>query len=78
MKIGCELVLRFEDADVAETVAKALSIENEGYVEQTVKGAAINARISAPTLRALRSTIDDYLACARVAELNAKKGLTSR
>lgn len=78
MKVECEVLLRFDDARVAETVSRSVSVENSGYVEQTVEGSCIRARITARTVRALRNTVDDYLACARVAELNARKALTSR
>jgi tRNA threonylcarbamoyladenosine modification (KEOPS) complex Pcc1 subunit len=78
MKVTCEIELGFESAEMAMTVARALSIENQGYVSQTLNGSRILARIEADTVRGLRSTIDDYLACARVAEANARKAITSR
>lgn len=78
MKVTCEIKLGFECAKMARTVARALSIENAGYVSQELDGARILPRIEADTVRGLRSTIDDYLACARVAEANARKALTSR
>jgi len=78
MNAECEILLKFDDERVAETVSRSLSIENAGYVQQKVEGSFIRAHISARTVRALRNTIDDYLACARVAELNARKALTSR
>ena len=78
MNVTCEIELGFESTRVARTVARALSIENAGYVSQELDGTRILARIEATTVRGLRSTVDDYLACARVAETNARKAFTSR
>lgn len=77
MKIRCNLVLRFENADAAHAVADALSLDNKGYVSQTVRNREIHARLMTKSIGELRCTLNDYLACASVAEYNARKCLES-
>jgi len=63
-------VLRFGygSASEAKAVAAALEPDNEGFVRTAIKGKVLEARAEAGTAEALRHTLDDFLACLRVAE----------
>ena len=71
---ACSMELEFPDAVTAERIAKALELENEGYVKAIVKGRSIQVTIESSDIMALRNTVDDFLACATVA-LKALEGV---
>jgi len=56
------------DAETARNIAKALELDNAGYVESEVEGNIIRAVIQADNIMALKNTVDDYLACLSVAK----------
>lgn len=64
---ACSLELEFPDAATAKRIAKALELENEGYVEVKVDGSSLQVMIESENLMSLRNTVDDFLACATVA-----------
>jgi tRNA threonylcarbamoyladenosine modification (KEOPS) complex Pcc1 subunit len=68
MKSTCTLELEFRDENTARTVAKALELDNAGYIEARVEGNTLIVTASADNVMSLRNTIDDYLACATVAQ----------
>jgi len=68
MEIVCTLELEFTDLATAEKIAKALELENEGYIAATVKGKTIVVTAKSDSVMALRNTVDDFLACATVAQ----------
>jgi len=61
------LTLRFETAEQARRVARALEPDNEGFVRTTLKGRSICTDTDAKSIPALLHTLDDYLACLSVA-----------
>jgi hypothetical protein len=68
MKSRATLILRFPDAAVARAVADSVSLDDEGYIRTTRKGATITATATADGPLPLLHTLDDYLACVSVAE----------
>jgi hypothetical protein len=66
---GCSvrLTLRFETAEQARRVAKALEPDNEGFLKTALKGRTLYAEADAASIPALLHTLDDYLACLSVA-----------
>ncbi len=68
MEIVCTLELEFLDQETAEKIAKALELENEGYIAAAVKGKTIVVTAKSDSIMALRNTVDDFLACATVAQ----------
>ena len=68
MKSTCTLELEFPDGATARNIAKALELDNAGYLEARVLGNVIHVTAEADSIMALRNTIDDYLACVSVAQ----------
>jgi tRNA threonylcarbamoyladenosine modification (KEOPS) complex Pcc1 subunit len=68
MKTTCTLDLDFPDEATARNIAKALELDNAGYLETKVEGKTIHVIAKADDVLSLRNTIDDYLACVSVAQ----------
>jgi tRNA threonylcarbamoyladenosine modification (KEOPS) complex Pcc1 subunit len=68
MKSTCTLELEFHDEKTARNIAKALELDNAGYIETRVKGKVLFATTTADNVMSLRNTLDDYLACVTVAQ----------
>jgi tRNA threonylcarbamoyladenosine modification (KEOPS) complex Pcc1 subunit len=68
MEIVCTLELEFPDPETADKIAKALELENEGYIAAAVKGNTIVVTAKSDSVMALKNTVDDFLACATVAQ----------
>jgi tRNA threonylcarbamoyladenosine modification (KEOPS) complex Pcc1 subunit len=68
MKSICTLTLEFPDEATARNIAKALELDNAGYVEARVEGKIIHVVAKTDDVLSLRNTIDDYLACVSVAQ----------
>ena len=64
----CNLNFIFPSEEAASTIASAMEIDNEGYVLQKVEGNKLSAEISSDTIGGLKATLEDYLACIKVAE----------
>lgn len=67
-RVSCSLRLEFPSAEEAEKIHKAVELDNAGYVQATLQGNAILARIEASSLNSLLHTLDDFLSCTSVAE----------
>ncbi|MBN1678487.1 MAG: hypothetical protein JW880_08115 [Candidatus Thermoplasmatota archaeon] len=67
-KVRCTLVLEFASPLEAEKVHRSVELDNQGYIETRVVGNAIHAEMTAVSLNSLLHTLDDFLACASVAE----------
>ena len=68
MKSTCTLELEFPDEKTARNIAKALELDNAGYIETRVEGNILYATTTADNVMSLRNTLDDYLACISVAQ----------
>ena len=68
MKSLCNLEIELPDEATAQNIAKALELDNAGYIETRVEGKTIFARAEAEDIMSLRNTVDDYLACLTVAQ----------
>jgi hypothetical protein len=68
MKLKAVMTFDYGSAREAKAVADALEPDNEGFITTTVKGKALEAVASAQSAEALRHTLDDFLACLKVAE----------
>ena len=68
MKSACTLELEFPDESTARNIARAMELDNRGYVETRVDGNVIHVTTTADNVMALRNTLDDYLACVSVAQ----------
>ena len=74
-KITCEIrfELKFENEKVAESIKKATDPENEGWVESSVEGNIMEAKVKAANMGSLREAAEDFMACVSVAENILKK-----
>ena len=68
MKSLCTLEIELPDQETAKNIAKALELDNAGYIETRVEGNTIFAKAEAEDILTLRNTIDDYLACLTIAQ----------
>lgn len=66
--VSCSIRLEFPDRESAEKVYRSVELDNAGYVEARLDGAAITAEIEASSLNSLLHTLDDFLSCTSVAE----------
>lgn len=62
------LEFTYKDAKTAESMLSSLKLDNEGYVESRVEGRKLVSVMKAETLASLRQTMEDFLACAQLAE----------
>ncbi len=74
MNIHCELVLEYENEEKAKNIAKALSIDNAGFLTTSVEGNVVRGEIKSKNVLSLLHTLDDFLSCLSVAE-NVMEGL---
>ena len=68
MRSVCKLELDMQDPETARNIAKALELDNAGYIKTRVEGNFIFAEAEADDIMALRNTVDDFLACLSVAQ----------
>jgi hypothetical protein len=68
MKLKAVLTFDYGSAKEARSVAEALEPDNEGFVRTTITGKSMKAVVTAGTAESLRHTLDDFLACLKVAE----------
>ena len=68
MEVECKLILDFKDNIQAENIYKAVTIDNNGFIESHVEDNKIIANIKSKSITSIIHTLDDYLACVSVAE----------
>ena len=73
MKITCEMVFEYENGELAAKVLEAVKVDNEGYVESSVRGSHLVSKIEEGDPRRLGNTLDDLLACVSVAEASLRE-----
>ena len=74
-KIKCEIRfdLEFQTKKIAEAIKKATDPENEGWVESSIEGNIMKAKVKAANMGSLREAAEDFMACVSVAENILKK-----
>ena len=68
MNLRAVLKFDYSSNKQAKAVADALEPDNEGFVKTNVEGKVLKAVVFAATPESLRHTLDDFLACLKVAE----------
>jgi len=68
MNLKCTMSFEYRSEKAAKAVADALEPDNEGFVTTKIEGSVLSAVASADSVESLRHTLDDFLACVRVAE----------
>ncbi len=66
--IHCVLALDYEDEEMASMIEKAVGVDNEGFVSTSIRGAVMEARLTAGSIPSLLQTINDFLRCSTIAE----------
>lgn len=67
-KVHCVIRLEFASPGEAENVHRSIELDNQGYISTKVVGNVIHAEVTSASLNSLLHTLDDFLACAGVAE----------
>ena len=68
MKISCTLEFDYDSEEEAEAVARAVAVDNEGFVEMNVEGKRIISTAESESIPSLIHTLEDFLSCVSVAE----------
>ena len=63
----------FESNKVAESIKKATDPENDGWVESSIEGNIMKAKVKAQNMGSLREAAEDFMSCISVAENVLKK-----
>lgn len=68
MNIHCELVVEYENDDIAKNIENAVAIDNKGFLTTSVSGNIIKGTIKGGNFLSLLHTLDDFLSCLSIAE----------
>jgi hypothetical protein len=68
VSVDCEIVLEYEDEKDAVAVMAAISPDNAPYAEAVRDGRKVTIRSRSDTCPQMLHTMEDLLACVRVAE----------
>ncbi len=68
MKINGSLRLKYKTEESASLIYSSLEIDNENYVEGSIKNRCIDYEISSESLGSFLATVDDLIASEIVAE----------
>ena len=63
-----ELRIDYDDTDTAKAILKATEPDNEGYVNSRIEGSTLFFIIKAEDAGSMSNTVDDLLACIKIAE----------
>ncbi|HEX9908903.1 MAG TPA: KEOPS complex subunit Pcc1 [Thermoplasmata archaeon] len=67
-RVLCTLILEYGSGEEASKIHRSVELDNQGYLRTEVRDNRIVAEIGASSLNSLLHTLDDFLACASVAE----------
>jgi hypothetical protein len=68
MSIECVIVVDYESDEKAETVLRSIAIDNGQFAQVVRSGNEITVRTAAASSLSLLHTLEDLLACMKVAE----------
>jgi hypothetical protein len=68
MTVNLELRITYPSVRTANTVFKALSPDNFGYIDSKIAGNELIFILTANNAGTLKNTADDLLACVKIAE----------
>ena len=72
MSVDCEIVLEYDDERDAVAVMEAISPDNAPYAEAEREGRKVTVRSRSDTCPQMLHTMEDLLACVKVAEETVK------
>ena len=73
LKYEIHFEIPFESKNVAESIKKATDPENEGWVESSIEGNTMLAKVKAQSMGSLREAAEDFMSCISVAKNVLKK-----
>lgn len=68
MTLECLITLEYSDPRKAETIKRAVELDNGQYAAAEVEGGKVMIRSSSESVPSMLHTLEDLLACVRVAE----------
>ena len=64
----CTIEIEYESEAEASSVARAIELDNAGYVKTEVHGNTLLLKTSAESTGSMLHTLEDLLACVKVAD----------
>ena len=69
MAVECVIEIDYDNVQQAENVARSITLDNGKYADTKVEGRRLIIRCSASSTPSMLHTIEDLLACVKVADL---------
>lgn len=73
MKVSCMVELNYDSSKQAEHVFESVQVDDASFMKTTVRNNIIQTRIQTSCISSMLHTVDDLLACVRVAEKITEK-----
>ena len=68
MSVDCDIEMDLENEEQAQAILKAIELDNGPYAKATVDGKTLRLECEAKSMPSMLHTLEDLLACIRVAE----------
>jgi tRNA threonylcarbamoyladenosine modification (KEOPS) complex Pcc1 subunit len=68
VSVECQIEMDLESEDQARAIMKAIELDNGPYAKASVDGRTIRLECEARSMPSMLHTLEDLLACIRVAE----------
>ena len=72
MPLECTIQLKYQNEKQAEMVKRAIELDNDKYADAERKGRVVVVYSSSESVPSMLHTLEDLLACVRVAEETLK------
>jgi tRNA threonylcarbamoyladenosine modification (KEOPS) complex Pcc1 subunit len=74
MRVECVIEVDYESEERAEAVLRSIAVDNEKYAAAERKGRRVTVKAAAESAPSLLHTIEDLLACMKVADELVRQG----
>jgi tRNA threonylcarbamoyladenosine modification (KEOPS) complex Pcc1 subunit len=68
MNVTCRIELNYDSDKKAKQVLKSVQVDDASFMQSERKQSKIQTKITTNSVASMLHTIDDFLACVRVAE----------
>lgn len=68
MKVECVLELNFDSNEHAKQIFESVHIDDARFMDSEIKDSKILTTINTSSISSMLHTVDDYLACLKIAE----------
>ena len=68
MSVDCDIEMDLESEEQAQAILKAIELDNGPYAKATIDGKTLRLVCEAKSMPSMLHTLEDLLACIRVAE----------